>query len=109
MKNNIQINKTLLIVFVVSSLIFSFLGYLMGTYFDITSGRNDILIERKFDVGSEKFSFTNPLLECNVNFNFFNTDKIENKINAYIEKSKSEKKISEIGVYLRLLNNGSIL
>ncbi|MFH0892646.1 MAG: serine hydrolase [Candidatus Falkowbacteria bacterium] len=54
------------------------------------------------------FEYINPLLECEaVEYKISAPLKpIKNKINAYIDKLKTENKIKDISVYYRNLNNG---
>lgn len=66
------------------------------------------LIERQLDSFEHGFVFINPLLECNVDFNFFNTNNLEEEIKAYIATIKEQNKLTDIWVYFRLLKNGSI-
>lgn len=54
-----------------------------------------------------KYKFISPLLECNINNQFYNPWNIKNTLENYIENTLKYKKISDISYYVRLLNNWS--
>jgi len=60
------------------------------------------------EIRSGGFIYINPLLECDASEYQMSPPlkPTRNKINAYLDKLKSEKKITEASVYYRNLNNG---
>lgn len=54
-----------------------------------------------------QYSFINPLLECNPNYDYFNPRSIRKEIEKYILSQEKSENISEVAYYVRLLKNGS--
>lgn len=56
---------------------------------------------------NSQYEFINPLLECNINFNYYNPNNVSQKIEKYITEQIEWKNIADIGYYVRLLKNGA--
>ena len=65
--------------------------------------KNDIQVLRE----NAHYEFINPILECNVNFQYYNPKHLQQDIEEYINHTVSDTKVSEISYYARLLNNGA--
>jgi hypothetical protein len=55
----------------------------------------------------ERYSFINPLLECNPEYEYYNPGTIKKDLNSYIESNIKSGNISDTAYYMRLLKNGS--
>lgn len=90
--------KTIFIIFILN---FIFL-YLVYFYFN-NYYKNNYFVQEVRETWNYKF--INPILECNTNFKFYNTNNIEKKISDFINTNKN--KFNTISYYFRALNNGS--
>ena len=54
-----------------------------------------------------RYKFISPLLECNIDYDYYNPGSIKKDIEKYISKSKKSWNIHEVSYYVRLLENGS--
>lgn len=55
----------------------------------------------------ERFSFINPLLECNPEYEYYNPGAIKKDLNSYIKSNIKSDNISDAAYYVRLLKNGA--
>ncbi len=54
-----------------------------------------------------RFTFINPLLECNPKYEYYNPWNVKKEIDTYIKSSIKSEKIEDAAYYVRLLKNGS--
>lgn len=74
--------------------------------YHILFGKND---NWKIQVLRENTSYEliNPILECNVDFEYYNPKKLQEQIATYIESTIAKTPVTQISYYARLLNNGA--
>ena len=53
------------------------------------------------------YKYINPLLECNVDYQYYNPGEIKQKVDSYLESAISDGKLIDGSYYVRLLKNGS--
>lgn len=82
-----------------------FMLFFMSGY-HILFGKND---DQKVQVLRENtsYEFINPILECNVDFEYYNPKKLQEQLAAYIESTIAKTPVTQISYYARLLNNGA--
>lgn len=66
-------------------------------------GKKDVEVLRE----NAHYEFINPILECNVDFKYYNPKHLQQDIEEYINQTVADTKVSEISYYARLLNNGA--
>jgi beta-lactamase class A len=84
--------------------VFTLVGFLIG--YLLHPSQTNIFKEIR---NQEGYTFINPLLECEYNFNpqsQKNTQNIKNEISTFINQSLEDKNIFAASIYFRDLNNG---
>lgn len=54
-----------------------------------------------------EYDFINPLLECNIDYEYYNPGPIKQNIQEYIDTSIKNGEVTEVAYYVRLLKNGT--
>lgn len=92
--------KIFLWIIVINTIISWFLWYRLFSY----SHAPKMTEVHEFD---SRYTFINPLLECNPEYEYYNPGSIKKDIDSYINTSIQAQDIEEAAYYVRLLKNGS--
>lgn len=63
----------------------------------------------KYEVreNNTQYSFINPILECNIELDYYNYHPLQEKIEDYIDSKISSSDVLDISYYVRILNSGA--
>ncbi len=95
--------KNVFPLLIVSNIVF-LIGFMW--IYHVFFGTNN---EQKVQVLRENasYEFINPILECNVDFEYYNPKRLQTQLETYIETTIEKTQVSQISYYARLLNNGA--